>query len=98
MEEGVNIGWPGKLEFTGLTHIAPNLMWHSVCFINRESGRIDTWAEAKKGIVTDGERKKELFIVSNYKLCSVLSTHQLTENQELESVWELGVVLKNEQG
>lgn len=38
-----------------------------------ETGRLDTWADRKKGIVTGRERMKELSIVSNYKLCSVLS-------------------------
>lgn len=54
-------------------------------FINRESGKFDTQAERKKGIVTERWRKRENSIVSSYRLCSVLSLPQLTENQEPDS-------------
>lgn len=77
---------------TGLIHVAPNLMWHSVLFINRVTGWLDTWAEREKERNCDREKKRELSIVSNYRLCSVLSSLQPPENVELESARESGLV------
>lgn len=56
-----------------------------------ETARLDIQAERKKGIVKDRCRMKENSIVSDYRLCSVLSSPQLTENPELDSARESGL-------
>lgn len=57
-----------------------------------ETARLDIQAERKKGIVKDRWRMKENSIVSDYRLCSVLSSPQLTENPELDSARESGLM------
>lgn len=96
-------GWPGGLirqfmwhtvNATGLIRMTTQLMY-SMLFINRETGRIYTWGEKKKGIVTDRWRKKErtpLYPITGSALsCPLL---QLTENLDPDSARESGLAQK----
>lgn len=59
--------------------------------ISMETGRLDTQAERERDC--DGERKRELHCIRlQALLCPVLSLPQLTENQDLDSAKESGLV------
>ena len=93
-------GWPGGLirHFMWHTVNAAGLttqLMYSMLFVNRETGRLYTWAEKKKGIVTDRWRKKErtpLYPITGTALSGPLL--QLTENLELDSARESGPTQK----